>query len=86
MNANIALERFDLLPESIQLQVVDYIDFLLDKYLSEIEKGIDSNIEIDEETKKLLDQRVALHNSDPSKAQQWEKALETIAEKYNYEL
>ena len=86
MNSNIALERFELLPESIQLQVVDYIDFLLDKYLSESGENLDNNIEIDEETKKLLDQRVALHNSDPSKAQHWEKTLETIAEKFNYEL
>jgi len=78
MDSNIALKRFELLPESIQLQVVDYIDFLLDKYLSEIEKGVDSNLEIDEKTKKLLDQRVTLHNSDPSKAQQWEKTLEAI--------
>lgn len=86
MNTNIALKRFELLPESIQLQVVDYIDFLIEKYLSETDNSPKSNTELDEETKKLLDQRVALHNSDPSKAQQWEKALETIAEKFNYEL
>jgi len=86
MNSNIVLERFELLPESIKLQVVDYIDFLLDKYLLETEENLGNDIELDEETKKLLDQRIALHNSDPSKAQQWEKTLETISEKFNYEL
>ena len=90
MNTEIALQQLTALPENMQSQVVDYIEFLFDKYIisSKVEKVIDRNQEYEEELspelKVFLEERLDDYIRNPEKVMQWQDMEARLLRKYNY--
>ena len=75
MKTDILLKRINLLPENLQFQVLDYVDFLINRY-SEIageNLEVTEKEEISPELKALLDIRIANYNKNPHKVKTWEE-------------
>lgn len=89
MDSKIILNKFELLPEHVQFQVLDYIDFLASRYLKSVAKELNNNekeVELSEELKELLDKRVEHHEKNKYKAKSATDVLNDIAKEYGYEL
>ncbi len=91
MKTEIVIEKFQKLPASLQLQVNDYIDFLIVRYsdlaaITNQEEEQEEEFELTDKIKNLLDQRITLHEVNPDKVKPWKEVLTNIAKKYNYEL
>ena len=88
MEAQIIISKFEMLPESVQQQIVDYVDFLTDKYLKILHKKPKKNNDfvLTDEIKDLLNESILHHDKNPEKAKTAEEVLTYIAKKYDYEL
>ncbi len=84
MEADLILSKMELLPEVLRIQVIDYIDFLTNRYISEDIETFED--ELTDEMKIFLDERIAYHNENPEKAMSGDEFLNKMAQKYNYEL
>lgn len=81
MNTQLVIDKFQLLPDEIQGQVLDYLDFLIHKYAAE--KGLNKikKEELAPETKELLDKRIAKHKKNPHKAKPWNEVENRLLNK-----
>ncbi len=88
MDTQLIIDKIELLPENIQQQIIDYIDFLTNKYLKTVKNELESDedIELSNEIKELLDKRIAHHEQNKYKAKDAMDVLNDIAQKYGYEL
>ena len=79
--------KIDLLPEIIQQQLVDYIDFLTQRHTT-VEKGAmqKDDFVLTDELKDVFDYRLAHHKKNKHKAKPAEEVINNLAKKYNYEL
>jgi len=85
INQDILLQQFNILPENLKFQVLDYIDFLINRYaVSNRTKAKEKVEEISEELKALLDERVAAYEQNPQNVVTWEELKEKFNKKYNY--
>jgi hypothetical protein len=75
MNVNILIQKLQLLPEPLQIQVENYIEFLIQKY-------VDNEIAI----KNILDDCFEEYEKNPTKVKTWEQIEQELIEKYQYEL
>ena len=81
------LERFNILPISIQEQVIDYIDFLSIKYIENQQNKTSQNLEdeISPKIKELLNARIEDHKQNPQNAVSWEEIEKQYEKEYGYE-
>lgn len=88
MDAQTILKKIEILPENLQLQIVDYIDFLITKYLKTEKQNLQNETDfiLTDDIKKILDYRIAHHEKNKHKAKSAEEVLNEMAKKYNYEL
>ena len=82
------LERFNILPISIQEQVIDYIDFLSIKYIENQQNKTSQNLEdeISPKIKELLNARIEDHKQNPQNAVSWEEIEKQYEKEYGYEI
>jgi Iap family predicted aminopeptidase len=85
MNAKIVMQRLESLPESLQLMVFDYIEFLSSKYtkIKEYEKSEEF---LPKEIKNLLEERLEKYHKNPEKVKSWEDIEQRLLKKHNYEI
>jgi hypothetical protein len=92
MNKQLILDKLVLLPEEVQVQVVDYIDFLLNKYKKSsqnnlTEKNIKENEEeLSPELKQFLNKRLENYRQNPHNVKTWEEVEEQFEKKYGHEI
>jgi hypothetical protein len=85
MNGDLLIQRFNTLPENLQLLVFGYVDFLFESYNKFIVKKENTeNEEITQELKDLLDERIANYEKNPHKIKTWEEIEERLLKKYKY--
>ncbi len=85
MNAELVFQRFQLLPEDLQIKAANYIDRLVKQYSKlTIKPETVENEEISPEIKALLDERIANHKKNPHHIKTWEEVEERLLKKYNY--
>lgn len=82
MNAELILQKINTIPEHLQFQVLDYIDFLISRYETKDEKRQEK--EITSEIKALLDERIAEYEKNPHKVKSWKEIEERLLKKHNY--
>ena len=88
MDTHVIINKIEFLPENIQQQIVDYINFLTDKYLKILDKNTkdETDFILTNDIKAMLDQSIAHHEKNLYKAKPAEEVLNNIAKKYNYVL
>ncbi len=88
MKTEVILDKIKLLPENLQQQVMDYVDFITNKYLKELVSDVENetDLEINDSLKELLDNRVEHHELNKYKAKSAMDVINDIAQKYGYEL
>jgi len=86
MNGELLIQRFNILPENLQVLVFGYVDFLFETYkkLASQETEPPLEEEITPELKALLDQRIANYEKNPHKVKTWEEIEERLLKKYNH--
>jgi len=84
MNNELVLQRFALLPENLQAQALDYIEFLIQRY-TELE-DVDEVEEISPELKALLEERIAEYEKNPQNVVTLEEIEDKFNKKYGYAL
>ncbi|MCB1189624.1 MAG: DUF2281 domain-containing protein [Leptospiraceae bacterium] len=77
----ILIDRFVKLPEPLQFQVLDFIEFLITKYNLEEEHNKEDNI-LTNEQKEILDQRLADSKKHPEKRIDWDKFKIELQNRY----
>ena len=85
MNAEIIIQKFNILPENLQNQVSDYIEFLANKYLDNDITGNDVN-ELPLETRQILNDCLNDYLKNPGKVKPWEQVENEIVQDHGYEL
>jgi len=85
MDTNLLIERFNILPENLQIQVSDYIEFLANKYL-ESYKTIKSQLPLSAETMQVLEESWNNYLKSPTKVKTWEELENEIIQEHGYEL
>jgi len=85
MDTNLLMERFNILPDSLQIQVYDYIEFLANKYL-ESYKTIPPQSPLPSETMQVLEESWNNYLKSPSKVKTWEEIENEIIQEHGYEL
>jgi Na+/phosphate symporter len=75
METTVLQEKLASLPEEIQRQVVDYVDFLVQKYQNEVSHLTDVE-------KQTLEQRYQAYQNTPSKAEDLEEVKNRLLKKY----
>jgi len=85
MDTNLLIERFNILPDNLQIQVSDYIEFLANKYL-ESYKTIQSQSALSSETIQVLEDSWNNYLKNPSKVKKWEEIENEIIQEHGYEL
>jgi Na+/phosphate symporter len=75
METTVLQEKLASLPEEIQQQVVDYVDFLVQKYQNEVSPLTDAE-------KQTLEQRYQAYQHNPSKADNLEEVKNRLLKKY----
>jgi Na+/phosphate symporter len=75
METTVLQEKLASLPEEIQQQVVDYVDFLVQKYQNEVSPLTDAE-------KQTLEQRYQAYQHNPSKVEDLEKVKNRLLKKY----
>ena len=85
MEAQLIMNKIEFLPDNVKQQVVDYIDFLTDRYLAIINKGLKNENEfvLTNEIREVLDHSIAHHEAYPHKAKTADEVFKNIAKKYN---
>lgn len=84
MNPEVLLENISNLPPVARQEVFDFVDFLLQKYKSEI--AIQSNSEtreLSDAGKKFIDSRLEQMKSNP-KMKTWKEIKQNLALKHNW--
>ena len=71
-------------PEELQLQVLDYIDFLINRY--KIYDNENLQEELSTEIKELLDKRIADYKKNPHKVKTWQEIEDRLLKKHKYVL
>jgi len=84
MNSELLLQRFNTIPEDLQLQVLDYIDFLINRY--KIHDKENPQEELSPEIKELLDKRIADFEKNPHKVKPWQEIEDRLLKKHKYAL
>jgi len=85
MTTDILIQRFTILLENLQTQVIDFIDFLTEKYVTDLaEINEEKQEEISQEIKDLLDSRIANYEKNPQNVKSWEEIEKRLLKKYNY--
>lgn len=81
------IEKIEILPESLQSQLNDYIDFLILKYIRIIDKEKkEDDFQLTHKLKKILDESLVHHENNQTKAKSGTEVLNSIAKKYGYEI
>jgi len=75
MERTLLQEKISRLSEELQQQVVDYVDFLIQRYHKEPD-------ELTETEKQTLEKRFAHYRNDPSQAVEVEKVKDRLLKKY----
>lgn len=84
MDKELFITRFSLLPEELQFQVYDYIEFLINRY--SIKTPYDKQDEISQELKILLNDRIAKYEKNPKNIKTWDEIEERLLKKYSNEV
>ncbi len=84
MNSELILQKFNTIPEELQFQVLDYIDFLISRYKIYDKESLQD--EPTPEIKELLDKRIAEYEKNPHKVKTWQEIEERLLKKHNYAL
>lgn len=72
------------LPPNAQQNLLEYAEFLLEKYVAQTNK--DQGLELTSDTKKLLDERLTHHEENQDKGISIATFKQTLIEKYGYSL
>ena len=82
MDTKTIIDRLNMLPEALQYQVADYIEFLIIRYHanSESEEGLS------QELKDLLDKRMEEYKANPNDVVSWDEVKDQFNTKHNYVL
>ena len=87
MNKQTITDQLALLPEHLQREVYDFIEFLTMKYFEDgTGEYFDDNEELSDELKAFLDERIAAHRANPEGASKAEDFHEEIKKKYGFKL
>jgi hypothetical protein len=92
MNIQIILDKLILLPDNIQIQVGDYIDYLVNKYVISNQNNLqEQNIsenhdEIPLELKNFLNKRIENYRKNSKNVVTWEEVEKQFEQKYGYEI
>ncbi len=88
MDAELIIKRLSVLPENLQIQVFDYIEFLINRYseLSDKEISAYENEELSLELKTLLEERLAEYKQNPQNVITWDEVKAKFNTKYGYEI
>lgn len=84
MDKELFIERFSLLPEELQFQVYDYIEFLINRY--SLKTKYDKQDEISQELKNLLNDRIAKYEKNPENIKTWDEIEDRLMKKYSNEV
>ncbi len=86
MYTELLLDRFNHLPENLQLKVLDYIESLIDKYFDESKTDSIENeiVNISPELKTLLDERIADYERNPQNVVSWNEVKAKFNKKHGY--
>jgi len=84
MDSELILQRFNTIPEDLQLQVLDYIDFLISRYKICDKENLQE--EPSPEIKELLDKRIADYEKNPHKVKTWQEIEDRLLKKHKYAL
>jgi len=88
MNVELVVQRFTLLPENLQNQAFDYIEYLISKYLinEDVEQKQNVQEELTPELKTFLEKRLADYRKNPEKVMAWEEMENRLLKKFGYEV
>ncbi len=75
METNELQEKLASLPEEIQRQVADYVDFLIERYQREVQPLTDAQ-------QRTLEQRYQGYRNDPAQAEDLEEVKNRLLKKY----
>ncbi len=75
METNELQEKLASLPEEIQRQVADYVDFLIERYQREVQPLTDAQ-------QRTLEQRYQGYRSNPAQAEDLEEVKNRLLKKY----
>jgi len=89
MNTELAFQKFNDLPENLQFQVLDYMEFLFAKYstaqkISTNENSEKSDEELTPELKQFLEKRLENYRKNPEKVIPWEEMEKKLIDKFGY--
>jgi len=86
MNSELLLQRINTLPDSLQMLVFGYVDFLTESYTKIVSKETQKQQqdEISPEIKALLDKRIGDYTQNPEKAVSWEEVKTKFNTKHGY--
>jgi len=95
MDKQTVTDQLDLLPEHLQREVYDFIEFLTMKYFEDgagedfdlpakASAQADDNEELSDEVKALLDERIASYKANPENVIPWEEVKERLYKKYGW--
>ena len=86
MNSELLLQRFNILPENLQVLVFGYVDYLLESYkkISLHETQAQVKDEITPEIKALLDKRITEYEKNPQNIVTWDEVKTKFNKKYGY--
>lgn len=84
MDTELVVERFAVLPENLQVQVIDYIEFLI--YHHDLLNKKSDEVSITNEQKEILSQRLEMLKNDTSDEREQESEIvkKRIREKFNF--
>ena len=74
--------KLHILPEYLQLQALDYIDFLLERHCIDANSGDEP--ELTSGQKRLLTKRYKMLKSDPGRGIKWSDAQKALIKKYDF--
>lgn len=84
------LDKINVLPKHVQEQLFHYVEFLYELYRPESDDarpdgaGVSDEIELSEEGKRMLDERVQQALTHPEKRKQWRVVAEQIRQKHQW--
>ncbi len=86
MDKEFIIDRLSVLPENLQIQVLDYIEFLIDRYRELTNVDTEEGKEPSPELKAFLLERIAEHERNPKGAITWEEMVEELNKQYGYNI
>lgn len=85
MDTELIVQKIQVLPESIQIQVFDYIEFLIKKHQISVNNSEETEI-LNIETKQVLEDCWDNYLKFPDKVKPWEQIEKEIIQENNYDL